>query len=180
MPLLIDAIKNRQEVRFEYVLVRHNDKIISKQVKPHFLKESLGLWYLVALDEKNRLKCYGIDRIENLRQTESHFKRNESIDTSALFKDSYGIWDDPAIPVEEIELSYSPLDGNFLKAMPLHHSQEILADNEFEFRIKVSLRITNDFVMALLSRSNSVTVIKPVSLRQRIKGIYQKAIERNK
>lgn len=180
IPLLIDALKSRQEVIFEYVLVRQDDKIISKQVKPYFLKESLGLWYLVALDEKNWLKCYGIDRIVNLCQTENHFKRDDSIDASVLFKDSYGIWDDPAIPVEEIELSYSPLDGKFLKAMPLHHSQEILVDNEHEFRIRVRLRITNDFVMALLSRSNSLEVIKPLSLRDRIADVYKRALERNK
>lgn len=180
IPLLINALKSSQEVRFEYVLVRQDDKIISKQVKPYFLKESLGLWYLVALDEQNRLKCYGIDRIVNLCQTEISFKRDDSIDASGFFKNSYGIWDAPAIPVEDIELSYSPLDGKFLKAMPLHHSQEVLVDNETEFRIRVRLRITNDFVMALLSRSNSLTVIRPMSLKERIADVYKRALERNK
>lgn len=180
IPLLINAIKNRLEVQFEYVLVRQDDKIISKRVKPYFLKESLGLWYLVAFDEKERLKCYGLDRIHNLMETSNTFRRDNSIDASTLFKDSSGIWDDPAIPVEEIELSYSPLDGKFLKAMPLHHSQEIISDNEEEFRIRVRLRITNDFVMALLSRSSSLTVIKPLSLRERVRDVYQRALERNK
>lgn len=180
IPLLINAIKNRLEVQFEYVLVRQDDKIISKRVKPYFLKESLGLWYLVAFDEKERLKCYGLDRIHNLMETSNTFRRDNSIDASTLFKDSYGIWDDPAIPVEEIELSYSPLDGKFLKAMPLHHSQEIISDNEEEFRIRVRLRITNGFVMALLSRSSSLTVIKPLSLRERVRDVYQRALERNK
>ena len=180
IPLLINAIKNRLEVQFEYVLVRQDDKIISKRVKPYFLKESVGLWYLVAFDEKERLKCYGLDRIHNLMETSNTFRRDNSIDASTLFKDSYGIWDDPAIPVEEIELSYSPLDGKFLKAMPLHHSQEIISDNEEEFRIRVRLRITNDFVMALLSRSSSLTVIKPLSLRERVRDVYQRALERNK
>lgn len=180
IPLLINAIKNRLEVQFEYVLVRQDDKIISKRVKPYFLKESLGLWYLVAFDEKERLKCYGLDRIHNLMETSNTFRRDNSIDASTLFKDSYGIWDDPAIPVEEIELSYSPLDGKFLKAMPLHHSQEIISDNEEEFRIRVRLRITNDFVMALLSRSSSLTVIKPLSRRERVRDVYQRALERNK
>lgn len=113
-------------------------------------------------------------------ETSNTFRRDNSIDASTLFKDSYGIWDDPAIPVEEIELSYSPLDGKFLKAMPLHHSQEIISDNEEEFRIRVRLRITNDFVMALLSRSSSLTVIKPLSLRERVRDVYQRALERNK
>ena len=84
------------------------------------------------------------------------------------------------VPIEEVELSYSPLDGYFLKTTPLHSSQEVLADTDNEFRIKLQIRITNDFVMALLARSNSLTVIKPLSLRKRINEVYQQAIMRNK
>ena len=102
-----------------------------------------------------------------------------NIDVNNLFKDCYGIWNQLDIPVEDIELSYSPLDGSFLKSVPLHHSQEIVVDNEEEFRIKLHLRITNDFVMGLLSRSNSLTVIKPLHLRERVRNIYEKALKRN-
>ena len=49
IPLLINAIKNRLEVQFEYVLVRQDDKIISKRVKPYFLKESLELLSLIHI-----------------------------------------------------------------------------------------------------------------------------------
>ncbi len=177
--VLISAIKEHRFVSFDYMLVRKGDRLISKKVKPHFLKESLGLWYLLALDEHDALKAYGIDRMQNIIVDEATFKRDDSIDPDDLFKHSYGIWDDPSMPVEEIELSYSPLDGKFIKTTPLHSSQKILADNDTEFRISLQLRITNDFVMALLSRSASLTVIKPLSLRERIREIYKEAIERN-
>lgn len=177
--VLINAIKRCKYVCFDYILVRKGDKLISKKVKPLFLKESLGLWYLLALDEHDILKAYGIERMQNIIVDEATFKRDESINPDDLFKHSYGIWDDPSIPVEDIELSYSPLDGKFIKTTPLHSSQKILTDNDTEFRISLRLRITNDFVMALLSRSASLTVIKPLSLRARIREIYVKAIERN-
>lgn len=179
IPVLISAIKEQRFVSFDYILVRRGDKLISKKVKPHFLKESLGLWYLLALDEHDTLKAYGIDRMQNIIVDETTFKRDDSINPDDLFKHSYGIWDDPSMPVEDIELSYSPLDGKFIKTTPLHSSQKILADNDTEFRISLRLRITNDFVMALLSRSASLTVIKPLSLRARIREIYKEAIERN-
>lgn len=179
IPVFISAIKEHRVVEFDYTLVRKGDKVISKKVKPHFLKESLGLWYLLALDEHDALRSYGIDRMQNIHITDTTFKQDESIDPDSLFKHSYGIWDDPSIPIEEIELSYSPLDGKFIKTTPLHSSQKILADNDSEFRISLRLRITNDFVMALLSRSASLTVIKPLSLRARIRDIYKDAIERN-
>lgn len=179
IPILISAIKEQRFVKFEYILVRNGNKLISKSVKPHFLKESLGLWYLLALDEHDTLKAYGIDRMQNINVADKTFKRDETINPDELFKHSYGIWDDPSMPVEEIELSYSPLDGKFIKTTPLHSSQKIIIDNDNEFRISLRLRITNDFVMALLSRSASLTVIKPPSLRARIREIYKKAIERN-
>lgn len=180
MPILIHAIKYNSVIKFDYKLVRKDNKIISRTVKPYFLKESLGLWYLVAIDENKNLRTYAVDRIINPEVLPETFIKDETIDPNALFKNSYGIWDSENIPIEEVELSYSPLDGYFLKATPLHSSQEIIVDNSDEFRIKLNIRITNDFVMALLARSNSLTVIRPHSLRERVNEIYRQAILRNK
>lgn len=179
IPILIKAIKDCSTIKFDYRLVRKNDKVISKIVKPHFLKESLGLWYLLALDENNNLRLYAIDRISNILFLDKSFKRDVSINPDNLFRNCYGIWDDPSIPVEVVELSYSPLDGKFIKAMPLHSSQKILVDNDAEFRIRLNIRITNDFVMALLARSTSLTVIRPLSLIKRLNEIYKNALKRN-
>lgn len=180
LPLILSAIKDHREIYFDYTLVRHNDAVISPVVKPYFIKESLGLWYLVGMDIENKLKTYGIDRISRLQVLDKEFKIDKRVDPDKLFKDCFGIWDDAETPVEEIELSYSALDGKFLKSNPLHHSQKILADSPEEFRISLNLKITNDFVMALLSRSKSLMVIKPESLKLEIKKIYEKALERNK
>ncbi|MDE6238693.1 MAG: WYL domain-containing protein [Muribaculaceae bacterium] len=180
MPAIIHAIKNRYSICFDYKLIRKENRVISKTVDPHFLKESLGLWYLIAIDESEKLRIYAVDRIHNLVILPTRYKRNKSLNPYNLFQNSYGIWDDENIPIEEVELSYSPLDGYFLKTTPLHSSQEILTDNAEEFRIKLKIRITNDFVMALLARSNSISVIKPLSLRHRINEIYKQALIRNK
>lgn len=180
IPLLIDAIKKSLTITFTYTLVRHNDKMIIKHVKPHFIKESLGLWYLLAIDETGKLKSYGIDRISNIEITSVKFTRDESIDPRQLFKYSYGIWDDPETPIEEVEISYSPLDGKFLKANPLHWSQTTLVENDTEYRIKLNIKITNDFIMALLARSSSIEVIRPLHLRKHLKTIFEKGIIRNK
>ena len=176
---LLDAIKNNLIIRFNYTLYRKDGKVIQKEVKPYFLKESLGFWYLICKDEDNKLITLGIDRISNLYATGRTFKRDKEVDHTKMFQHSYGIWDDPKTPVEEVELVYSERDGSFLKSVPLHSSQEILMDDAKEFRIRLKVKITNDFVMALLSRSASLTVIKPLHLRERIAEIYRKALDRN-
>lgn len=179
LPALIKAIKFSHPVAFDYIYVREEGRMRKKKVLPHYLKEDQQRWYLLAYDN-NMLKTFNVDCIRNLRiYYEETFKRDMDIDANDLFKDSYGIWNQPDIPIEDIELSYSALDGRFLKSVPLHHSQTIIADNETEFRITLRLRITNDFVMALLARSSSLTVIKPLHLRERIRKVYEEALQRN-
>jgi len=175
---LITAIRESCVIEFDYVLYRRDCEIIHKQVEPYFLKESNQRWYLLA-EEDGILKSFGIDRIRDLQHIDRKFVRDESIDVDALFRDCYGIWNDPKMPIENIELSYDALDGRFIKSVPLHHSQCILVDNDREFRISLRLRITNDFVMELLSRSRSLTVIHPQSLRERIRKVYEEALKRN-
>lgn len=177
---ILDAIRNRFTVEFDYTLFRHDNKVISKQVEPYYLKESQQRWYLVGYDSDKKLKCFALDRLSLFRiAADKPFTRREDIDIPALFRESFGIWNDPQTPIEEIILRYDTLDGAFVKTLPLHTSQEIVSDNDEGLIIKLQLRITNDFIMELLSRSRSVEVIKPHSLRKRLYDTYIKAAARN-
>lgn len=170
---------NLHPVEFDYINYRHGNGERHFRVLPHYIKESNQRWYLLAYDGP-QIKTFGIDRIRNLEILEEEtFKRNIDIDVNELFKDCYGLWNDESIPVEDIELRYDALDGCFIKSAPIHHSQRILADTENEFRIALRLRITNDFVMELLSRSRSLEVIKPQHLRERVRRVYEEALKRN-
>lgn len=46
--------------------------------------------------------------------------------------------------------------------------------------VTLRLKITNDFVMALLSRSSSIEILAPQSLKDRMNAIWAAALERNK
>ena len=178
MPL-VKAIHDLHPVEFDYVDYRNGCSEKHFSVLPHYLKESNQRWYLLAYDGAV-MKTFGVDRIRRLCVLENEtFERNTDISVDDLFSDCYGLWNDPNIPVEDIELRYDALDGRFVKSAPIHHSQRILADTPDELRISLRLRITNDFVMELLSRSRSLEVIKPQHLRERIRHIYEEALRRN-
>ena len=178
MPL-VKAIHDLHPVEFDYVDYRNGCSEKHFSVLPHYLKESNQRWYLLAYDGAV-MKTFGVDRIRRLCVLENEtFERNTDISVADLFRDCYGLWNDPNIPVEDIELRYDALDGRFVKSAPIHHSQCILADTPDELRISLRLRITNDFVMELLSRSRSLEVVKPQHLRERIRHIYEEALRRN-
>lgn len=175
---ILRAIKEGYKIEFDYINYRNGNSERHHILAPHFLKEDQGLWYVVGY-ENGRLLIFGLDRIRNLEATDEEFKFDESLEIEENFRDSYGIWADPNMPTEEIELRYDALDGSFLKARPLHPSQRVLVDTPEEFRISLRLKITNDFVMALLSRARSLEVIRPLHLRERIRTTLASALARN-
>ena len=178
---LLFAIRECHPVEFDYTLVRHGGKVVHKKLRPHFLKESQQRWYLAGFDADGELKTFGLDRMQNVSVvTVERFVRDENIDIPALFRESFGIWNSPSDPVEEIVLKYDTVDGAFVKTLPLHSSQEILSDTTDGLTVRLRLRITNDFVMALLARSRSVEVVSPEHLRRRLHDVYVAALERNR
>ena len=104
LPLLIKAIKFSHPVAFTYIYVREEGITRNKKVLPHYLKEDQQRWYLLAYDN-GTLKTFSTAHIRELHIIyEETFKRDMDISINDLFKDSYGIWNQPDIPVEDIEL----------------------------------------------------------------------------
>jgi predicted DNA-binding transcriptional regulator YafY len=81
-------------------------------------------------------------------------------------------------PPQEVVLSFTSHQGNYLRTLPLHASQEILEDSENEFRIRLKLCITYDFLMELLSYGDKLVVIKPESLAGQMKTEFTQALNR--
>ncbi len=50
----------------------------------------------------------------------------------------------------------------------MHYTQEIVIDNDEEFKIKLKLHIKHEFLMELRSFGDNLKVIEPKRLRQRL------------
>jgi predicted DNA-binding transcriptional regulator YafY len=179
---LIYAIKNRLITTFFYLKYDNTVSHVRK-VEPYALKEFKGRWYLLApeidgkLEERGMIKTWGLDRIKNLNITPKGFNKNSRINIEDEFKNSFGIFSDKDKKVEEVILSFTPMGGKYNESFPLHESQETLIDNDEEFRIKLKVKLTYDFIMELLSQSEKMKVIAPVHLRDALIDIHKRAIE---
>lgn len=176
------SLKDGRHLKFDYHNVRCGDHVSQKEVQPYFLKESQHRWYLVGVDVMDGvMKCFAVDRMSLSEALAQKFDRDESVDAKTMFRESFGIWNDPDDPVEEVILHYDSLDGAFVKTFPLHETQQILSDDpRTGLTVRLDLKITNDFVMELLSRSRSLEVLAPMHLRERVKKVFDAASERNK
>ena len=180
LPSLIHAIKNSFVTEFLYVKFDGSPQR-TRHVAPYALKEFKGRWYLLAaeIDGRNseNLKTYGLDRIQDLYVTGNRFWKKIEYDIEGKFAHSFGIFSNEDKEVEEVILSFTPQGGKYNQSFPLHETQEILIDNDKEFRIMLKVKITYDFVMELLSQSQNMKVIAPVHLKNKLIDIHRNAIK---
>ena len=151
-----------------------------RTVEPYALKEFNGRWYLLSGEPgvPGGVKTWGLDRMTDLRVLDEKFRHLEEDSITREFRDCFGIYSDHDKEVEEVVLSFSPLGGHYNASRPLHESQEVLVDNDQEYRIRLRLKITWDFIIELLSQSDNMTVIAPQHLKDTLADVYRRALKR--
>lgn len=169
---LIHAIKNKVQVKFTYQKFS-DEKIIHPTVEPQALKEFKNRWYVLAKDPSDGFtKSYGLDRLKNLEITNVKFQPPVNSDVEQNFRYCFGIMSPNEGEPQDIMLSFEPMQGNYIKTLPLHETQKIIADNKDGLIIGLKLFITIDLIMELLSYGDSVKVLEPKSLIEEIKAAH--------
>lgn len=113
----------------------------------------------------------------NFEITRKSFEYPKSFDIEENYRYCFGIISASEKEPQEIILSFDPLQGKYIKSLPLHETQQVLIDNNDEVQIKLKLCVTLDLVMELLSFGDNMKVLKPKSLAMEIKEIHQKAFK---
>ncbi len=73
-------------------------------------------------------------------------------------------------------LKFTARQGQYIKSLPLHHSQTIIEDSKEALTIQLKVHITYDFIMELLCFGAAVKVLEPASLVSELKGCYARGM----
>lgn len=174
---LLHAIKNQVQINFTYQKY-WEDELTERIVEPYALKEFKNRWYVLANDLKdNQVKSFALDRLTDLEITKRKFQFPNDFNINDHYKYCFGIISPNGHKPQEVILSFDPFQGKYIKSLPLHESQQILVDNEDELRVKLTLFVTHDFFMELLSFGENLKVIEPESLIRDIKNSLQATLK---
>jgi len=172
---LIQAVKNRLNVKFIYRKF-WEDEMTCRNVEPYALKEFKSRWYVIAKDHKDdKIKTFALDRLTNLEITNMPFIIPSDFNVEESYRHCFGIISPANEEPQEVILSFEPMQGKYIKSLPLHQSQQILVDNKAELRVSLKLFITHDLIMELLSFGADVNVLKPKSLSYKIRNAHKEA-----
>jgi len=175
----IDAMKRGVRVRINYQRYGAEASKSSMKLDPYFVKLFGKRWYaLVKFPEPTAyLFTLAFDRITSLEVTDEKFEYAKDFDPAGWFRDCYGIVRDPEVPVQRVVLRAFGKEANYLRDLPLHHSQKELESGEGYTDFELTLRPTADFFSPLLARGAAVKVLEPESLAGDIKALHQAAFE---
>ncbi|MDO8969021.1 YafY family protein [Algoriphagus sp.] len=177
---ILEAIENQEAVRFEYEKFWLWE-IESRELRPIALKEYLHRWYVMAWNETDQLRFYGLDRIKSLETMPGKVKLPKSPDLESRFLETIGIINDPIEPVETVILTFTEFKGRYIKSMPIHPTQQILVDDGINLQISLRVKINYELISVILSHGDEVKVEEPERLkelvREKAKNILEKKIK---
>jgi predicted DNA-binding transcriptional regulator YafY len=174
---LLHAIKNRFKVKFSYQKFWEGE-IGERNTEPYALKEFKNRWYILAKDsDDSKVKTFALDRMSDLEITSDKFALLPAYNAEDIYRYCFGIISPNDKDPQDIVLSFDPIQGKYIKTLPLHETQQVLIDNEDELQIKLHLHATHDLIMELLSFGANMKVLKPKSLANEIKAAHKRAFE---
>lgn len=166
MKAIMKAIIDRKKLSFQYK--KHwEDKITQRLVEPLALKQAMGRWYLLALQDE-KLKTFGLDRMHEVRKTTIAYQYPTDIYVSELFNQSFGIISPPDMPAERIRFRTTVPQGKYLCTYPLHQSQQLLEQQADHYLFELEVKPTFDLEMEFLSQGETLEVLEPQHFRERI------------
>ena len=176
---VINAIKSHHTLQMGYQKFTDSEPYTTS-IEPYSLKLFHQRWYLLGKTERKKgdLGIFALDRMTELTETGHCFKMDPTFDAETFFHDYFGVIPDQTVKAECIVLrAYSPMD-NYLRTLPLHHSQKEIATERQSALFEYHVAPTHDFIQAILKEGNELEVIEPESLRKSIHDELTKALKR--
>ena len=161
---IIEALKVNHPIRFDYHPYTRTNPTPGVTIEPYFLRIYRQLWYVTGRNTADgKVKTYSLDRMSNLTILTSTFTPPPDADPTEYFHDSFGIMVNESRP-RTVKLMVESRQAKYFRALPLHHSQQEMVSDSYSI-FTYRLRITSDFVSAILSYGSAVTVVSPPELK---------------
>jgi len=169
---IIEAIRDKKVIEIKHKRF-DSDKAYLHLVHPYLLKEYRNRWYLIGLnDDIEQIRTYGLDRIQEISVNREIEFFDAGFDPAEYFKSAIGIIA-PETKPQEVLLKFAKDQGQYVITQPIHESQEIVEETDTHVIISLHIIPTFELVSLILGWGAEVEVIKPGSLRKRVKGIVE-------
>lgn len=174
LSVVVEALRHNNKIVLTYQTFSQTEPKV-RTVMPYCVKLFKQRWYMLAQrEDKEKPSVYALDRVKAMQVLrEETFELPADFDGEAYFAPYYGITADESVERAEVRLRVTPLQAKYLRALPLHHSQQELETTEEASVFGYSLRPAFDFVQEILAHGSEMEVLEPLWLREKIAAVIK-------
>ena len=171
---LIHAIKMGRKIAMTYQ--RFGADSYEKVVAPYAVKLFHQRWYLLS-HTGHHYATYALDRMKAVSLTDEPFEMPADFSPQAYFDEYFGVLTDDT-PMAHVIVRAHKWMPNYLRTLPLHHSQRELTSTEDYTDFSYDIRPTSDFLGELLRHSEGIEVLEPLDLREKMRQMIADMLKR--
>jgi predicted DNA-binding transcriptional regulator YafY len=166
---IYDAIINQQVLKMIYK--QSFEKELHLIIHPYYLKQYNSRWFLFGYNpEQNRYDWnVALDRIEELDTIHEDYVVNTQINWTDYFEDMIGVTKHLEDKIEKIILHFYGKTSHYIESKPIHGCQKHKWMGKDMLEVHLELIINYELERFILSYADSVKVIQPQSLIERLK-----------
>lgn len=147
---------------------------------PFILKEFNNRWFLVGKRMKKApIANLALDRIISIDYDFQTPYIDEEFDAEQFYKNVVGVTVNTGMQPRKIELLLNEIHAPYVITKPLHNSQRVIESYE-DGSVKIHLFLIENYELErlLLGFGDGLEILQPPRLRNRMKAILQKSLEK--
>jgi predicted DNA-binding transcriptional regulator YafY len=176
--MLYNAVQNKTSLEITYKDFK-TENPYTYIFHPYYLKEYNNRWFLYGLHPDSYKWDWNvaIDRIVSVTPSAVPFVVNETIDWQDYFSDMIGVSKGVGATLENVILHFNQLTGKYMENKSIHETQKHKWIDEFTLELKIKVMPNYELERLILSYGESVKVVEPQYLKDKIKERLLKGFE---
>jgi hypothetical protein len=175
--IIYNAILYKKVLQIDYL--QSFETKIRLTIHPYYLKQYNNRWFLFGynLDYDKYDWNLPLDRILDISETNDSYNSNTKIDWNEYFDDIIGVTKPERSKPEKIILHFYGKTGHYISSKPIHGYQKHRWIDSGTLEVNLNLIVNYELERFILSYADSVKVIQPFSLAEKIKERIKRAYE---
>jgi predicted DNA-binding transcriptional regulator YafY len=163
------SIKNKEVLSLTYQSFKARTPNVFN-FHAYLLKEYRNRWFMLGRkSSKEPLVNLALDRIKEIKTAVNvDYIENRDFDADNYFKDVIGVTVNGERP-QRVHLAIDRTNAPYVITKPLHHTQQVVAKSSEGIEITIDVIINFELEREILGFGDSMVVLKPQRLRDRIK-----------
>jgi len=162
---IYEAIQNKKVIDVDYQSFKAR-QTSTMTVHPQLLKEFNNRWFLLA-SHKGKYITLALDRMSKIVQVDKMEFMDHNVDGDAYYKDVVGVTVSNSKP-QRIEFWIDKHNAPYVITKPFHASQRIIKRTKDGVIFNILVQVNFELERLILGFGESIEVLKPLRLRQRI------------